>query len=277
VTVAEFVYTVLLRPRPLRAAAHGLLRATMPSSARFGPVRVALNPRDPVVSGALALRLYERSELAFVRRALRPGMTVLDVGANVGPYTALCAHAVGDAGRVFAFEPDPESFRYLEETVRRNAAARVELVPAAAAAEAGVARLFTWSDNKGDSRLYEHERSDGSVEVATVRLDDFLAAAGVERVDFVKIDVQGLEGHVLEGLEQTIRRSPGLVLLLEFWPIGLRRVGTDPLALLARLEGLGLRLHELRRRGRTRPLADPAALVRRVRGHQYVNLVCVRE
>jgi hypothetical protein len=111
--------------------------------------------------------------------------------------------------------------------------------------------------------------------VRTVRLDDFLAEAGVERVDFVKIDVQGFEGPVLEGLERTLRRSPGVVVLLELWPIGLRRVGTDPAELLARLRDYGLRLHELRRGGRTRPLADPAALLRRLRGPQYLNLVCV--
>jgi FkbM family methyltransferase len=276
VTIAEFVYTVLLRPRPLRAAANACIRAVLPRTATWGPVRVVLNPRDPVVAGALAFRVYERNELAFVRRTLLPAMTVLDVGANVGAYTALASHAVGPAGRVLAFEPDPESFRYLRETVRENGATNVELVPMAAARREGVARLFTSSSNRGDNRLFESEQSDGSVEVRTVRLDDFLAAAGIERVDFVKIDVQGFEGEALAGLERTLRRSPGLVMLAEFWPFGLRRAGTEPRALLDLLEGFGLGLHELVRGARTRPIADKDALVDRVRGHQYVNLVATR-
>ncbi len=275
-TVAEFVYTVLLRPRPLRAAANACIRAVLPRTVRCGPIRVALNPQDPVVSGALAFRVYERSEIAFVRRAVGPGMTVLDVGANVGLYTALLSHAVGSAGRVIAFEPDPESFRYLQQTVRENGATNVELVPMAAARRDGVARLYTSSSNRGDNRLYESELCDGSVEVGTVRLDAFLAGSGVERVDFVKIDVQGFEGEVLAGLEETLGRSPGVVVLAEFWPFGLRRAGTDPRALLDLLERSGLALCELVGGARTRPVADKDALVRRVRGHQYVNLVATR-
>src|SRR5262249_28284808 len=149
------------------------IRAVLPRSVQRGPAKIVLNPRDPVISGALAFRVYERTELAFVRKTLRPGMRGLDIGANVGLYSAIACHAVGVEGRVIAFEPDPESFGYLEATIRENGCRNVTLFPLAAARHDGAARLFTSSSNRGDNRLYNNELSDGSIEIRTVRLDEF--------------------------------------------------------------------------------------------------------
>lgn len=269
----EFVYTVVLRPRPLKAIANTAIRAILPPTVRCGPVRVVLNPRDPVISGALMLGVYERTELAFIRKAIQPGMTVLDIGANVGLYSALCGKAVGTSGKVIAFEPDPESVQYLEKTIRANSLSNVQVVPKAASSLKGVTRLYTSSSNRGDSRLYNHELSDGSVEIETVRLDEFLPSIQVETIDFIKIDVQGFEGHVLGGLQETVRRSPRVVMMSEFWPDGLRRANTDPLQLLQELEQWGLGLYEMEVGGAVKPIPDKEAFIARLRGREYTNVV----
>ena len=263
-----------MKPRPLKALANAAIRSVLPRTVQYGRARVVLNPKDPVVSGALAFRVYERSELAFVEKSLRPGMTVLDVGANVGLYSALAGHAVGPSGRVAAFEPDPESFQYLQKTIRENGLSNIQPANLAASDQEGVSRLFTSSANRGDSRLYNNELSDGSVEIQTIRLDDYLPTVGIQELDFIKMDVQGFEGHVLAGLEQTIRHSPRLVMMSEFWPDGLRRAGTNPNELLERLEQWGLKIHELRAHGETRPIPDKHAFIAQLRGRQYTNVVC---
>ena len=122
--LAEFIYTRLLRPAPVRRAANAILLSIVPETVRVGPAIVHLNPRDPVVSGALALRVFERDELRFFSQRCRPGMTVLDVGANVGLYTALAMNLTGADGTVVAIEPHAESRRFLELTVQANAATR---------------------------------------------------------------------------------------------------------------------------------------------------------
>lgn len=273
ITIPEFIYTVLLKPRPLRVAANSVLRAIIPSSIAVGKVRIVLNPHDPVVSGAIALRVYERRELAFVRCALAAGMTILDIGANLGFYTAIFAEAVGDGGKVIAFEPDPENFHFLHKTIEANSFSNVVPINAAAARRSGIMRLYTSRENRGDNRLYANELSDGSVDVKVLCLDEYLPGIGVKEVDFIKIDVQGFEGEVLGGLEQTIRSSRTLTMLAEFWPQGLRRAGTDPLELLERLESYGLSLNDLGDHGRTTPVTDKKALIARYQGREYTNIV----
>ena len=83
-TLAEFIYTRLLRPAPVRRVTNAILLSVIPNTVRVGRAIVHLNPSDPVISGALALRVFERRELAFFTRSCREGMTVVDVGANVG-------------------------------------------------------------------------------------------------------------------------------------------------------------------------------------------------
>ena len=141
-SAAEFVYTVLLKPRPLRRVANAAIRALLPRNVRVGAATVWLNPEDPVISGALAFGVYERGEIAFFRSRFRAGMTLLDVGANVGLYSALALSTPGFHGRVLALEPHAESRRYLEKTIGINAPAPgiAQIVGLAASDRAGTLR-----------------------------------------------------------------------------------------------------------------------------------------
>src|SRR5260370_638213 len=149
VPIAEFIAAVLLRPKPLRKLADALIRAALPSQIRRDGAIVILNPNDPVVSGALALRVYENNETRFFKRVCKPGMTFVDVGANVGLYTSLALPRIGSTGRVVALEPGRESFEYLRKTVIANHADNVICVRKAAADYAGVTKLFVSGNNRG--------------------------------------------------------------------------------------------------------------------------------
>lgn len=213
--IAEFVYTVLLRPKPLRALANAAICQLIPTQKQLQGAVVVLNQRDPVVSGALALGLYEKPETAFFRAARSPGMTFLDIGANIGYFSALALEVL-EAGRIIALEPDPENFRFLEATIAANKAKNVICVNKAAADKNGTLTLHTSRSNRGDNRLYSNELSEGSVQVEVCTVDSLLESLGVPSVNFIKIDVQGFEGHVFRGMQETLRNSPNLTLLSEY-------------------------------------------------------------
>jgi FkbM family methyltransferase len=271
--LAEFVYCYLLRPWPLRPLANWAIRQLLPAQVNFGEAVVVLNPDDPVVSGALHFGVYEKAETIFFQTACREGMTFLDVGANLGYYTALAARAVGPNGKVIALEPDPESFKYLEQTIAANGTENVQAFPVAASDAPAKLPLYISADNRGDNRLYAPGESRPQVEVMAVRADTLLAENKIDTVDFIKIDVQGYEPKVISGLRETIARSPSLALLTEFWPKGIRDGGGDPTDFLNTLRDLGLTLHELKADGELAELTDDGDLIARHQGRRYTNLV----
>ena len=271
--LAEFVYCYLLRPWPLRQLTNWTIRKLLPKQLQIGEAIIVLNPNDPVVSGALNFGVYEKAETKFFQTACHSGMTFLDVGANIGYYTALGARAVGPNGKVIALEPDPESFKYLEQTIAANAVGNVQAFPIAASDVPATLPLYISRDNRGDNRLYQPGADWPKIEVEAQPIDALLAENDIETLDFIKIDVQGYEPKVIAGLRDTITRSPKLTLLSEFWPKGIRDAGGDPEDFLNTLRDLGLTLHELKADGELTELKDDADLIARHQGRRYTNLV----
>ena len=274
--IPDFIYCELLRPKPLKALANGVLRSMIPKTVRIHGATVVLNPTDPVVSGALMLRLYERGETRFFRRVYRPGMTFLDIGANVGYYTALALQISNGDGRVIALEPEPVSFEYLTHTVAKNGGSNVICLRKAAGRQRSQQTLYISQDNRGDNRLYPHEFHTDTCRVDVVPVDELLDELGVPSVDVIKMDVQGYEGHVIAGMLSTIKTSARLAVLLEFWPTGLRRAGSDPCAVLRALKDCGLTLFELAAEAHVIPVRDDVALVERLSGRRYTNLAAAK-
>lgn len=276
--LAEFVYTVVLRPKPLKAAANFVICSLIRSQLKVGNSVVVLNPRDPVVSGALNLGMYEKSETEFFRTICHPGMTVLDIGANIGYYTAMALDGIGKEGKVIALEPDPENFAFLQRTVEANHASNVISVNKAASSSPGRLTLYTSASNRGDNRLYANDLCEGEITVDLCTIDGLLDNLGIESVDVIKMDVQGFEGHVIRGMKETLARSRKLTLLSEFWPFGLNSAkGPSPMETLEALEEAGLTLYELSSRGSLVPIADKHRFIERFPGRRYTNIVGIRQ
>src|SRR5450755_845635 len=163
-TFAEFLYTQVLGRKPFRNLTNAVIRRIIPAQLKVGGAIVVLNPNDPVISGALTFGVYEKPETRFFCAACKPGMTFLDIGANVGYYTALALPRIG-GGRVIALEPDPENFDYLQATIRANQATNVLAIPKAAGAAPGETTMYRSSTNRGDNRLYANDLSDGTCQV----------------------------------------------------------------------------------------------------------------
>jgi FkbM family methyltransferase len=179
-------------------------------------------------------RRYEEPEAEVLRASLKPGMTYLDVGGNLGYLATLAARLVGPSGRVIAIEPEPYNFSLLQRNLKLNARGRSVAVNAAAGAAPGTAKLFKAAENLGDHRLYSDDQSADRpfVEVPVVRLDSLFAANNWPAPDFIKIDVQGYEPHVVAGLDGLVTADRPRAILTEYWPVGIRNAGGDPTAYL---------------------------------------------
>ena len=226
----------------------------------------------------LAMRgVYEPVTTALITRLVRPGDTVIDIGANIGYYTLIFARLVGDRGRVVAFEPDPDNFDLLARNVAANGYENVTLVRGAVAARAGMLRLYRSATNDGDHRTYDVRDGRTSVEVEAVRLDEYWTADR-GTVDLIKMDIQGAEGAALEGMEQVLARNPEVKLLTEFWPGGLAAAGTDPHDYVAALRRHAFQLHEVdEERGGVVPMTARALAERWPAGSSgHTNLLCGR-
>ena len=210
--------------------------------------RFAVDPKSYIDRTLYYLRVWEGYTTAFVESCLRPGMVAIDAGANIGWYTLAMARAVGPAGLVYAFEPADEELTRLRSNVRLNALENVRVKPLALAEAEG---WTTLSDTLDAGTTYV---GGGKRPIATTSLDRLVADERLERVDFIKMDVEGSELNVLRGAREVLRRFRPMI-MVELEPVPLSRMGTDPQTVIAFLRSEGYELKELVR-GRLAPLRE---------------------
>jgi FkbM family methyltransferase len=150
-------------------------------------------------SGALFYPEYNLEELDFLRARTPVGGVFVDVGANVGTYAMVLARHVRANGQVIAIEPHPVTFGRLAFNRAASTSTQVRLVAAAAAASDGELIMVTDSNNLAASHVVTGDADGHTVKVAALRLQRILEEAGVDRVDTLKIDVEGYEDRVLIG------------------------------------------------------------------------------
>jgi len=138
----------------------------------------------------------------------RRGDVVLDVGANIGVTALRAAQAVGPSGRVFAFEPDPTNCQGCRRHVAGNGVTNVEVIEAALGEKAGSAVIAVRDPhNRGMNRLERDPLPTGAgAPTSVTTIDDFVAAKGMERLDVIKVDVEGYEFAVLRGGRAALER-----------------------------------------------------------------------
>jgi FkbM family methyltransferase len=189
----------------------------------------------------LTLGRWETAYTELFTRLVRPGDTVLDLGANHGVYALIAAQAVGPSGRVHAFEPNPRLAHLVDLSLRLNGFGWAQVHAVGASDAAGTARLvFTDSFSGGGTVAAgaEAARQPG-VDCRLVVLDEVFADPSF-RPDVVKMDVEGHEGRVLRGMRGILARTPGIRILMEFAPEMMARAGVPAAEVVALLEGFGL-------------------------------------
>ncbi|MBU1132777.1 FkbM family methyltransferase [Patescibacteria group bacterium] len=178
-------------------------------------------------------RFLERHEIKNFKNVIKPGMTVLDIGANSGTFTYFVSTMVGDEGKVYAFEPEPANYKALDRLVKSKNLQNVKTYNVALSSKQGTETLFVDKLSPGSHSFAEDNlisATKNGIEVQTTTLDSVLAANG--RVDIIKIDVQGAEGMVFEGGQKLLQQEGPISIFLEFWPGGMKKLGTDPIRFL---------------------------------------------
>ncbi len=273
----------LKRIRPAHSAMHrlldGLLLPGLERACNFETIA-----EDPFwFRLELLTRQHERETRQLLERLARPGMAALDVGAHVGYFTRLLAERAGPSGCVIAFEPHPRT----HETLRRNLwnLPNVTALQLAAAETAGSAQLYDYLLMSASGSLHYDEalarqqraqmgaddlapRHEAGFEmqrygVKTAAIDDCLDQLGVQRIDLVKMDIEGAELAALRGMKRTIAASPNMALIMEYNPGALAAFGHEPVEALREVMALGFRrARAIEADGALRDWADAELLTR---------------
>lgn len=186
---------------------------------------------------------FEEFETEIVKKEIKAGDVVLDIGANIGYYTLIFAKLVGENGKVFAFEPDPVNFSLLKKNIETNGYKNVVLIQKAVSNKNEMLKLYLCEENRGDHRIYDSHDNRQSVEVEAIRLEDYFKDYE-GKIDFIKMDIQGAEGGATQGMFSLLQKNK-VKIITEFWPMGLKKFGIDPEEYLKSLTDSDFKIYEV--------------------------------
>lgn len=184
----------------------------------------------------------DRDKIRLIKAHVKPGMKVLDIGANIGFYTIILSKLVGKKGAVYAFEPDEDNFKFLKRLTKNLN--NVKLAHVACGEKSGVAYLYKSQEMNIDHQVYDSGESREKIAVKMVSLDDYLRGEK-DGIGFVKIDVQGYECHVFSGMKKTIARSKEMFMISELSPYCLKKAGASAELYLSEVKRAGFNVEVL--------------------------------
>jgi FkbM family methyltransferase len=190
-----------------------------------------------------AFKAYaDRSERELLRTILPEGAVVVDAGANIGIYSQFLSRCVGSTGVVNSFEPSPENFKRLQAATRKLV--NMRLCQAAVGEFSGKSKLYVSNKLNVDHRTYATEGdSRRAVPIDIIALDDYFKPG--QRVDLIKMDIQGYELHALRGANRVLADNPTVKLLVEFWPYGLKQAGSHWVELIDTLQSKNMAVYHV--------------------------------
>jgi FkbM family methyltransferase len=204
-----------------------------------------LDPYDSLGITVLTDGTYEPATVQELMRHVPAGGTFIDVGAHIGWYSLKAAKAVGPSGHVIAVEPNRETLTRLRDNIRASGVSSVVSVAPVACADSETTLTFYAAShrNTGESSLSAANASQegaiaASYPVRARRLDDIAREAGVNRVDAIKIDVEGAEFLVLRGAAEILERYRPVV-AVEVIDHQLRAMGASADELMAFMRSHG--------------------------------------
>jgi FkbM family methyltransferase len=198
-------------------------------------------------------------EMSCLKTILSPGKVFVDAGANIGIYSVAASKLVAETGRVLAFEPSAQSFPVLKKNIALNRLTNVRAFPVALAQESGTAWLHRGPNPTLNSLGKDPAWKQEGEEIVTETLDRALERAGIERVDVIKMDVQGAEELVIRGASRTITLDRPIV-IFEVWPEGALLLGLSPAGAWELLKSAGYEFFEASRDGKVSRIETPPAI-----------------
>lgn len=166
-----------------------------------------LNLTDTGISRELSLYgVHEKNSTAHIKSIVKPGMKILECGANIGYYAMLQARLIGKTGHVYAIEPSPKNVAWMKRNIAINGYENIEVTPGAFGAEKGVAPFYVDIRSNLSSFVKRDDLTEFEVvDVPMMTIDNFMANGN--DVDLIRMDVEGYETEILKGGEKTLQTS----------------------------------------------------------------------
>jgi len=186
-----------------------------------------------------ALGGYEPRKTELFKKIVKPGMTIIDIGSNKGYYSLLSAKLSEDRGTVLAFEPDPDNRYWLKKSIEANGYKSIEIFPVALSDSNGDAVFYKGKRSGWGSMVRSVNNTGQEIKVKTRKLDDLLKERKINKVDIIKIDVEGADLLVLKGAENTLKGNLKLIMDIDV------KNSDEKRELFVFLKSLGLSIYEV--------------------------------
>jgi FkbM family methyltransferase len=202
------------------------------------------------------------------------GTIAVDVGAYVGYYTLLAARAIGYKGKIFCFEPEPSNYALLLKNIEVNSCNNVVPIRKAVTDTTGAVKLFMAENPSGHSIVSDNPHQ-MAIQVDSTTLDDFFIGREYP-IHVIKIDVEGAEMAVLQGMKNIIANNRRLNIFTEFSPEALKRAGCLPAEYLKKLANYGFDIYLIDEKKQSLEPAEVDRVMKVCESTGYVNLLCQR-
>ena len=185
---------------------------------------------DPGDSLDLSINgVYGELDTKIIREEIHEGDIVIDVGANIGYYTLIFAQLVGSSGKVFAFEPESKNFEILKKNIEINNYPNIVAEQKIVSDKSGIVKLFIAEHGIVGHRINQEKSSQKFIEVESIILDNYIKKLNLDnKINFIKIDVEGSEPKVLEGAKEIMQKSNQLKIFTEFNREAVEEYGIEP-------------------------------------------------
>jgi FkbM family methyltransferase len=159
--------------------------------------------------------IWDEQGIKFLKNSLKEGDVFFDIGANIGCYSLVAAKQTGPKGEVHSFEPVSKVFYKLQNNVSLNGFQNIKLNQNAVFEKSGILELFVSSnENGGMSSMFHHDTESGQIEKANaITIDEYVNTLNIQKIDFIKIDIEGAEIFALKGMKNTLRRFKPIILM----------------------------------------------------------------
>ena len=187
--------------------------------------------------------IHEKIITNLIKKEIHSGDVVLDIGAHIGYYTLQFANLVGSTGKVYAFEPEPKNFELLKKNVQINKYDNVVLIQKIVSDKDGIVEFFVSKLDSIGNKLFKSEESADSIKIESTTLDEYFKDSK-EKIDFVKMDIQGGEGKATLGMKNFLKKNNPKI-IQEWWPDALKQNHTNPEDHLKFLQHIGYKFYEI--------------------------------
>lgn len=210
-------------------------------------LRLHVVPSELVSRHVYFYGFHEREVTATFLHLLRPGFTILDVGANFGYFTLLAANRLRATGTIIAFEPEPKNRDWLEQNLNMNGFDRVKVSDRAISSGTGILQFDTkdGSGNRGKASTITNQVDQNLVQVQSVGLDEYCDKVSITHVDIIKIDIEGGESAAVEGMSEGIKNARYHRVFLEIHPEMLEQAGRSVASVFTPFKKYGYRCWRL--------------------------------